>query len=380
MVETLLFVYFTCNVLYLLMFAVASHFVRKNKTFANSKKRKFAVFVPAYKEDLIICDTAQKALSQNYPTDSFDVIIIADSLLPATISNLKKLPIKLVEVVFEESTKAKALNYTMKTLGDAYDVAVVLDADNIMCNDFLSQINTAFDQGASIVQGHRVAKNSNSSFAILDGISEEINNSIFRQGHRALGLSSALIGSGMAFDYGLYKEAMRDITSVGEDKELEFKLLRDGQTINYLPSALVYDEKVQNAQVLSKQKSRWIYAQLSMLRENFVEGFRCLLAGNFDFFDKVIQQMLLPRSIMIGLSGVMPFLFLFIETSLPITLWLSVLFLFFVSLMLAVPSKLYNKDTFKALYSLPQAIVAMFMAFFRIKKTFTHTPHSFVNK
>jgi len=34
--------------------------------------------------------------------------------------------------------------------------------------------------------------------ALLDGISEEINNNIFRKGHQTLGLSSALIGSGMA--------------------------------------------------------------------------------------------------------------------------------------------------------------------------------------
>jgi hypothetical protein len=49
------------------------------------------------------------------------------------------------------------------------------------------------------VQGHRTAKNTNNSWAILDAISEEINNNIFRKGHRVLGLSSAIIGSGMAF-------------------------------------------------------------------------------------------------------------------------------------------------------------------------------------
>jgi hypothetical protein len=33
----------------------------------------------------------------------------------------------------------------------------------------------------------------NNSWAILDAISEEINNNIFRKGHRVLGLSSAII-------------------------------------------------------------------------------------------------------------------------------------------------------------------------------------------
>jgi cellulose synthase/poly-beta-1,6-N-acetylglucosamine synthase-like glycosyltransferase len=65
------------------------------------------------------------------------------------------------------------------------------------------------------VQGHRTAKNTNNSWAILDAISEEINNNIFRKGHRVLGLSSAIIGSGMAFRYNYFKALMSTVTAVG---------------------------------------------------------------------------------------------------------------------------------------------------------------------
>ena len=41
--------------------------------------------------------------------------------------------------------------------------------------------------------------------AVLDAVSEEINNSIFRKGHTRLGFSSGLSGSGMAFEYDLFK-------------------------------------------------------------------------------------------------------------------------------------------------------------------------------
>ena len=76
--------------------------------------------------------------------------------------------------------------------------------------------------------------------ALLDAISEEINNHIFRKGHRSLCLSSAIIGSGMAFDYQLFKEYMTTLQAVGGfDKELELKLLHNGYKIDYLPDAMV---------------------------------------------------------------------------------------------------------------------------------------------
>jgi hypothetical protein len=56
-------------------------------------------------------------------------------------------------------------------------------------------------------------KNTNNSWAILDAISEEINNNIFRKGHRVLGLSSAIIGSGMAFRYNYFKTLMSTVTA-----------------------------------------------------------------------------------------------------------------------------------------------------------------------
>lgn len=77
-----------------------------------------------------------------------------------------------------------------------------------------------------VVQTHRVAKNLNTNMAYLDAISEEINNSIFRLGHVNLGMSAALIGSGMAFEYSLFYKAMMSNTSVGGfDRVLEMKLL-----------------------------------------------------------------------------------------------------------------------------------------------------------
>jgi cellulose synthase/poly-beta-1,6-N-acetylglucosamine synthase-like glycosyltransferase len=80
-------------------------------------------------------------LIQDYPKALFDVIVIADSLKPETVAQLRELPITTYEVTFETSTKAKALNYAMSQLTEQYDIALILDADNIMATDFITKLN-----------------------------------------------------------------------------------------------------------------------------------------------------------------------------------------------------------------------------------------------
>jgi cellulose synthase/poly-beta-1,6-N-acetylglucosamine synthase-like glycosyltransferase len=331
---------------------------------------------------------AEKALIQNYPTEKFDVVIIADSFQPETIANLKKLPIKLIEVSFDKSTKSKALNKAMSILPTDYEIALILDADNVMEPDFVSKINDAFDAGFTVVQGHRVAKNTNTSFAVLDAVSEELNNSIFRKGHRMLGLSSALIGSGMAFDYAQFKQRMTEIHAIGGfDKELELTLLRDGYTIEYLNDALVYDEKVQKVEVFENQRKRWLSAQFIYFGRFFFSGVKhLLLNGNIDFFDKVYQMVSPPRVLLLGITTIITAFYIVIQLAFPENeilsisseCWFSVFGSVVVAFLLSIPSKFYNKQTFKALLTLPKAFISMFLSLFKLKganKKFIHTQH-----
>lgn len=95
------------------------------------------------------------------------------------------------------------------------------------------------------IQAHRTAKNRNTDIAVLDGLSEEVNNSIFRRGHVRLGISSALIGSGMIFNYQWFHDNVKHLVTTGEDKELEVLLLKQRIFIEFLDEVYVYDEKTQ---------------------------------------------------------------------------------------------------------------------------------------
>jgi cellulose synthase/poly-beta-1,6-N-acetylglucosamine synthase-like glycosyltransferase len=390
-VELILLMYFGFASIYIFIFAFASVFKEKKVAEVINKSRKFAVLVPGYKEDIVIVQVAKAALKQSYPKELFDVVVIADSFKEDTIGLLKNLPIKLVEVSFEKSTKSKALNKAMETIGDDYDVALVLDADNIMEHHFIEKINTSFNQGFKVVQGHRVAKNTNTPFAILDAISEEVNNSIFRKGHRVLGLSSALIGSGMAFQYHFFKTTMANVNAIGGfDKELELKLLKDGNTIEYLSNAKVLDEKVQKSEVFANQRKRWLSAQFIYFKRYAVAGIIALFRnGNIDFVDKVYQMISPPRILLLGLVTIITGIYFILDSFTDIlgysnipSLWYATFILTILAFFMAIPRKFYNWSTVNAVFTLPKAFFLMFLSLFKLKganKKFIHTQHGTIN-
>lgn len=389
--EIVFFIYLAFAALYIFIFAFASLFRYKVKNESFKINRNFAVLIPGYKEDAVIFDVAKDAVNQRYPRELFDIVIIADSFKQDTLDKLKELPIKLIEVSFEKSTKSKALNVAMEKIADDYDIALILDADNIMAFDFIEKINTAFNNGYIAVQGHRKAKNLNTSMAVLDAVSEEINNSIFRKGHRVLGLSSALIGSGMAFEYKFFKNMMSNVKAIGGfDKELELKLLKDKHKIEYIADAVVLDEKVQKTEVFATQRRRWLSAQFVYFRRYFFQGlYQFLFRGNIDFFDKVYQMLTPPRILLLGLismitilAGILGFFGFKIQEIWLIFgfyHWLIVFGLVLLAFLFSVPIKFYNKQTLIALISLPKGFFLMFLSLLKIRganKKFLHTDHS----
>jgi len=102
--------------IYIFVFAFAGLFYKQRPYPTKPTLRKIAVLIPGYKEDDVIVEVANEALSQDYPAELFDVVIIADSFLPETILKLNQLPIKVIEVIFEKTTSSKALNKAMEQL------------------------------------------------------------------------------------------------------------------------------------------------------------------------------------------------------------------------------------------------------------------------
>lgn len=376
-----LFIYLGVYSIYLFIFSVAGKLIPIKQPPVASTLSRFVIYICAYKEDEILLNSAASALTIDYPKDLFHVCIIADSLKPETIEKLKQMPLQVLEVFFENSTKSKALNKAIENTADGFDAAIVFDIDNVAASDYLHQINNWLQMGERVIQGHRVAKNTNTQVAVLDAISEEVNNHIFRHSQWLFKLSAAIIGSGMALEYKLFKETMGKIDAVGGfDKEMGLILTRQKIRVAYAEKALVYDEKVSNPEVFKKQRKRWLSAQFNLLRKYGSSGLgQLFLHGNFDYFNEIYQMSILPRVLMLGL---MPFMLL-MSFLLPgigphWQLWLAATLCCYIGIVVAIPRQFFNRNLFNAALKLPLIFFTMLLLLFKLKganKKFIHTPH-----
>lgn len=371
------------NALYLFVFSIAGTFRQRpeGEKRAEPEPIKTLVLFPVYKEDEVILQSVKSFMRQKYTAEHFTVVVIADELKEETIALIKRYGASVCKLpLSDKRNKAKAINYLLAQNPGSFDNCIVMDADNLVDANFISAINEHFLYGAKVVQARRVAKNSVNNLSQLDTYSEIINNHIFRKGQRQLGFSSSLIGSGMAFEFELFKEVMHgmDIYS-GFDKELELRLLERRVKIKYAEEILVYDEKVDNHQVFINQRRRWVYAQIHFLKANFFKAiYQLVFKGNFDYANKVFQFILLPRVMSIGFCAVMLVATAFISLKLFVAM-LVISIMLVSALIIPVQSKLRTTAGLTAIADLPRAFANMVFATItsgKASKKFLHTPHN----
>lgn len=388
-VEILLWILLAVSGAYILFFALVSMLWKKPvsplsaylegqiRSLREPQQYTFLILYPAYNEDRVIVNSVHTFLGQYYPYKGFHVAVISDHMQPETNEKLAQLPITLLQPVFEKSSKAKAMQYAMDQIKENYDYVVILDADNVVNSDFLQQLNEVCSKGYKAIQCHRCAKNSNNDIAVLDGVSEEINNTIFRKAHNRIGLSSALIGSGMCFSYKWFKENVYKLSTAGEDRELEALLLRQRIHIHYEPTIHVYDEKVSNKDNFQKQRLRWMTAQIQSLFSLLPHVPKALMEGNIDYIDKTFQQALIPRSMLIVLTFMLAVLITLLSREWCLKWWLLFLFIC-MSLYVSTPKQLRSHSVFGKILSIPTLVWKMILNILKIDRKntdFIHTAH-----
>ncbi|NDW13437.1 glycosyltransferase [Bacteroides sp. 214] len=377
-VDYILYFCMGITVLYLFIFAVASKFKRKNKYPKTDNLHRYAVLFPSYNEDKVILESVTTFLRQTYPADKYDVIVISDHMTEKTDNELREAGATVLKATYQDSSKAKALQLAMNSLDETlYDGVVIMDSDNIAGSSFLHDVNKAFDKGCQAIQTHRTAKNKNTNTAMLDAASEEINNSIFRRGHVNIGLSSALIGSGMVFDYHWFKKNILTVSTAGEDKELEALLLKQKIFIEYLEQVHVYDEKIAKDDAFYNQRRRWLAANYGILAHTFADLPKAIFTGNWSYCDKIFQWMQLPRVILLVGIGFLSCLITLYSWQMSLKWWSLLLFLM-VTLVIAIPNYLMNKELLRSVCKVPKLGFLMFLNLFRLRgvnKKFIHTDH-----
>jgi len=151
--------------------------------------------------------------------------------------------------------------------------------------------------------------------------------------------------------------------------------LKERIFINYLEDVKVYDLKTQKDEVFYNQRRRWLAAQFATLKRSLIDFPKALFTLNYDYLDKIIQWMMLPRVILLGLICIISATTTIVSWEYSIKWWI-LLFVLILGFALAIPDYLVDKRLVNAFRKIPVLFGLMFLNLFRLKgvnNKFIHT-------
>lgn len=365
MTDAILYLISLIPVAYLFIYALASLIPYKNPFPEAKKQNRFLVLFSVLRNGKEVIESINVFLdTQIYPREKYDIAVAATQLSEEDLITLLQMPINIVVPDREDCTKVYAIQQVMERYSPKeYDMIVIFNSDNQVVPNALDLLNNAYYSGCDSIQAHRMTENLNTSTAILSAAGEEINNNIFRKGHTKLGFSSALLGSGMAFDFEMFHRISPYFEGSDLAKAAELKLLEENIYTEYMQEIICYSRKQDNAQGYSRERQRWLSAQynstfLALKRLPFA-----FLQGKWDYCNKLFQWLLPSRFLLITFITAATVFFTIFAWELSFK-WYALLVVIIITFLIALPEGEINKRFKRAVWALPILIFASIFSHF----------------
>ncbi len=365
MADAILYLLFLIPVAYLFIYALASLIKYKNPYPEAKKQHKFLVLFSVLRNGKEVIESINYFLdTQIYPRDKYDIAVAATQLSEEDLTTLLQMPVSIVVPDREHCTKVYAIQQVMERYSpNEYDMIVIFNSDNRVVPNALHLLNNAYYSGCDSIQAHRMTENLTTSTAVLAAASEEINNNIFRKGHTKLGFSSALLGSGMAFDFDMFHRISPTLEGSDLAKAVEIKLLEENIYTEYMQEIICYSKKQDSAQGYSRERQRWLSAQYN---STFLALRRLPLAflqGKWDYCNKLFQWLLPSRFLLIACITIAAVIFTILDWTLSFK-WYALILIIGITFLMALPEGEINKRFKHAVWALPILIFASIFSHF----------------
>lgn len=279
-----LFILFTVLYSYQIFYVFVALFHKEKPSAPASRNHKYAVLIAARNESSVIAELIDSIKKQKYPAELLDVFVVADNCTDNTADVARRAG----AIVYERHNtvqvgKGYALDYILKLIAqdygeNAYEGYFVFDADNLLAEDYVSEMNKLFDKGYRVLTSYRNSKNYDSNW-LSAGYSlwflreaKYLNNS-----RMILGTSCAISGTGFL----VHNDIIRKNNGwkhhlLTEDIEFSIDSVIQGETIGYCGTAKIYDEQPRTWEQSWNQRLRWskgFYQVFARYGGRLVKGF-----------------------------------------------------------------------------------------------------------
>ena len=236
----------------------------------NPKKNRLAVIVPAKNESESITPFFDSVDRQTYAKELFDVFVVVDDAADPTIAMTEQRGHKPV-IVSGQTKKGDALDGCLKRIlmedSEAYDAYIVIDADTVLDDAYLEEMNNAMVMDTEIVVSKKRVKNyffgdksTRTLSACCNGVIWTLMDNLGNYYKTQHGYPCFIVGTGFLMRADLVRKngGWPYQSTLTEDVELMMDTVLSGYLTSYYEHAIVYMEEATKLSVTNKRRQRWM--------------------------------------------------------------------------------------------------------------------------
>ena len=281
---------------------------KKPKAHREPKPHRFAVLIAARNERSVIGELIDSINAQDYPAHLINIFVIADNCTDDTALIAQEHG----AVVYTRRDslhvgKGYALNFLLEQIARDYpagyfDAFLVLDADNVIAPNYITEMNKTFSDGYGIITSYRNSKNYGDNWISAGYALWFLREARYLNNARMLlGSSCAVSGTGFLFSREILERCGGwNFFLLTEDIEFSIDNVVRGEKIGYCGTAVLYDEQPTSFRQSWRQRLRWSRGYLQVFSRYGGRLMRGIFHGSFSCYDMAMNIM--PAAVLTGLS------------------------------------------------------------------------------
>lgn len=263
------------------------------------EKHRFAVLISARNEEKVIGELIKSIRSQTYGTKNIRIFVIADNCTDETARVARNFGARVYKRFnLEKIGKGYALEELLQHISEDYpknyfDGFFVFDADNVLDEKYIEEMNKTFSDGYKIITSYRNSKNYGENWISAGYSLWFLRESRFLNHSRfLLGNSCAVSGTGFFFSREIFEKCKGwPFHLLTEDIEFTVHNITRGEKIGFCKNAVLYDEQPVLFSQSWNQRMRWAKGYLQVFGEYKKELFKGIFRGDFSCFDMTMNIM-----------------------------------------------------------------------------------------
>ena len=263
--NSLIFIVFMLLYAYQMFYILVAFFRKhKGKNPKNIKQHKYGFIIAARNEANVIAHLIDSIHQQDYPSELVRIFVIADNCTDDTAKVARDAGAVVYERFNQDQVgKGYALDFGLKCIERDFGTEniegfFIFDADNLLSKNYISKMNTIFDEGYSVVTSYRNSKNFSTNWLTAGYSLWFLRESKYLNNSRMLmDTNCAVSGTGFLVNAEVFKENDGwHYTLLTEDIEFSVDCAVTGRKIGYA-DAEFYDEQPTTFAQSWSQRMRW---------------------------------------------------------------------------------------------------------------------------